>query len=360
MPLLDQTLSEASHDEFESGNRTANDSVTVDEAWVPFVAVSPGMAALRQRVELLASINTPVLITGESGSGKHTVARLIHQLSSRAQSKFVKVCSGGSSTVLERELFGSKPGARNDRLRSWPGKIELAQRGSLFISDIAELPLAIQAELLRTLRQGQLLRAGASGTTAPDVRLLAGTTCDLEEALDGGRIRQDLYYYINAFVVQVPPLRDRREDIPELLKQFVQRIAKQYSIPPRDFSSVSLQVCQDYSWPGNLLELENVVKRYLIVDDEAALQQDLRQRAKDFRLTQSGASTLGGSDSGMRSIVRTVRETTEKDLIASALNETHWNRKAAARLLKISYRALLYKIADFHLVPPVERSHAGR
>src|SRR6185437_8568564 len=163
--------------EFESGNQAASDNATLEEAGSPFVAISPVMATLRQRVELLASINTHVLIMGESGSGKHTVARLIHQLSSRAQSKFVKACSGASSTVLERELFGSKPGARNDRLRSWPGKIELAQRGSLFISDIAELPLAIQAELLRTLRQGQLLDTGAAPTFL-DVRLLAGTTCD--------------------------------------------------------------------------------------------------------------------------------------------------------------------------------------
>jgi len=359
MPLLDQTLSHTSPGEFESGNQAASDNATLEEAGSPFVAISPVMATLRQRVELLASINTPVLIMGENGSGKHTVARLIHQLSSRAQSKFVKACSGASSTVLERELFGSKPGARNDRLRSWPGKIELAQRGSLFISDIAELPLAIQAELLRTLRQGQLLDTGAAPTFL-DVRLLAGTTCDLEEALDDGRIRQDLYYYINAFVVQVPPLRDRREDISELLKQFVQRIARQYGVLQRDFSSAFLQVCQDYSWPGNLLELENVVKRYLIGDDEVTLQQDLRQRAKDLRLMQPGVSTRESANSGLRSIVRTVRETTEKDLIASALTETHWNRKAAARLLKISYRALLYKIADFHLVPPVERPHAER
>lgn len=361
MPLLDQQPLRATPDALDRQYSTAAENPAVeDESRVPFVAVSPVMTALRQRVELLAAINTPVLIVGESGTGKQTVARLIHQLSSRAQLKFVRLCTGVSGNVLERELFGDKATSRNDKLRSWRGNIELAHRGSLFISDIAELPLAMQSQLFHILRQRQIFRPGAAAPTSLDVRLLAGTSCDLKKSVEDGRLRQDLYYYLNAFVVQVPPLRERSQDIPELVKQFGERFATQYRIALREFSLSTLQAFQAYSWPGNLVELENLVKRYLIVGDEASLQRDLQQRSKDVDTRPTPVSPAqSAASSGLRSVVRSVRETTERDLIANALSETHWNRKAAARLLKISYRALLYKIADFHLVPPTEREHAS-
>ena len=361
MPLLDRQPLRTPPDALDRQYPTAAESTELeDESRVPFVAVSPVMTALRQRVELLAAINTPVLIVGDSGTGKQTVARLIHQLSSRAQYKFVRLCTGVSGNVLERELFGDKSALRNDKLRSWPGNIELAHRGSLFISDIAELPLAMQSQLFHILRQRQIFRPGAAAPTPLDVRLLAGTTCDLKKAVEDGRLRQDLYYYLNAFVVHVPPLRERSEDIPELAKQFGEQLARQYRKAPREFSLSTLEAFQAYSWPGNLVELENLVKRYLIVDDEASVQRDVLQRSTDLNTKQIRVSPAqSATSSGLRSIVRSVRETTERDLIASALSETHWNRKAAARLLKISYRALLYKIADFQLVPPTEHEHAS-
>jgi two-component system, NtrC family, response regulator AtoC len=360
MRLLEPMLPHTSNYELDSGHPAVSaGSPTVEQAEsaVPFITVSPVMLTVRQRAELLATVDTPVLITGESGTGKQSVARLIHELSSRAGFRFVRVdCIGVSSTALEQELFGGQPQSRNGSLRAWPGKIEMSQHGSLFVSDIAEMPLQVQAGLHRALKQRQFFPASATAPTDLDVRLLAATSLDVKRELEEGHLRRDLYYYINAFLLHVPPLRERREDIPQLVEHFVERLAKQFKLAPRGFSSATLQALQAYSWPGNLLELENLVKWHLVVDDEASLQRNMQQRLADSYFTHASSSSLhGAAASGLKSVIRAVRETTEKDIIGGALSQTHWNRKAAARLLKISYRALLYKIAHFQLTPPTHR-----
>ena len=326
-----------------------------------FVSASPAMRKLRAQAELLAQVNVPVLIVGESGSGKGVVARLIHKLSVRSDFQFVKLnCVALPGELLESELFGYERGAFTGALRSKPGKLELCEKGTILLDEISEMPTSLQAKLLHVLQDGQFFRLGGESPLDVDVRILASTHINLEHALAAGKLREDLYYRMSAFTVHVPPLRQRTDEIPLLLGHFMRQLAKHYGLPPRTVSPAVLDVCQHYSWPGNLRELENFVKRCLVIGDEGAALEELERKAEPL----NGNGELVGAKkavasaepeeraSSLKSLVQVAKGAAERNAITAALEETRWNRKAAARLLKVSYRTLLYKIEQYHMSPP--------
>jgi len=338
-----------------------------------FVGASPIMRKLRTQAGLLALTNVPVLILGESGSGKETAARLIHKLSVRSGSGFAKVnCAALPSDLLEIELFGCKRnGTEPPRVR--PGKLEFCEKGTIFLDEITEMPMALQAKLLEVLQNNRFVRPGTgTGTSVGvDVRILASSTTSVESAISENKLREDLYYRLSAYTIHVPPLRQRREEVPLLLRHFMQHLAKHYGLSPRTFSPGVLGACQSHSWPGNLRELENFVKRYLMAggkglafggnESEAESEsEDVAERETVMwpravsplaSLARPSRSSVSASNS-LRSVVQSVKLEAERNAIAAALESTGWNRKAAARLLKVSYRTLLYKIEQYQMRPP--------
>lgn len=326
-----------------------------------FVAASPTMRKLRAQAELLAQVNAPVLILGENGSGKELAARLIHKLSVRSGFRFLKVnCAALPGDVLESELFG----VANGNGRTKPSKFELCHRGTLFLDEITEMPMSLQAKLLHVLRDGHFARLGGESRIEMDIRILAATQVNIEQAIAERRLREDLYYCLSAFTVHVPAVRQRKEEIPLLLGHFMNQLARRYNLPARIFSSAVLDACQHHSWPGNLRELEKFVKRYLVMGDGnpglGAFDPDgdlafwnsyVPQTAEKSGLMLEPANPQPGI-SGLKSLVQSVKGEAERNAIANALDQSRWNRKAAARLLKVSYRTLLYKIEQYHMSPP--------
>ena len=234
-----------------------------------FVAASPAMRKIRSQAALVAGVDIPVLMLGESGTGKEVVARLIHKLSPRAHRTFLKVnCAAVPADLLESELFGYEAGAFTGANHAKPGKFELCNKGTILLDEIGEMPPLLQAKLLHVLQDQQFSRLGSRSVIKVDVRILAATNINIPEALANKRLREDLYYRLNAFTLQLPPLRERKEEIPILLKHFMARMSEQYARPPLPLSPNMLQACQDYSWPGNLRELNNFIKRYLVLGDE--------------------------------------------------------------------------------------------
>jgi len=324
---------------------------------VCFVAASPAMRKVRIQADLLANINVPVLILGESGTWKEVTARLIHKLSSRSQRTFLKVnCAALPAELLESELFGYERGAFTGAMRTKPGKFELCNEGTILLDEVAEIPANLQAKLLHVLQDKQFFRLGGETMINVDVRMLAATNIDVHEAIVERRFREDLYYRLSAFTIFLPPLRERQAEIPVLLRHFMARLAAQYALPPVRFSPALIEACLRYPWPGNLRELENFVKRYLVMADEAAAMAELRATGRQNQIVKElppvpitprseGTPTNGEAHgSHLTSVLRTLKNETELQAISQALQETRWNRKRAARLLNISYRGLLYKI----------------
>lgn len=349
-----------------------------------FVAASPFMNKVRLQLSVLAGIDVPVLILGESGTGKEIAARMIHKLSSRAGSKLMKVnCAALPGELLESELFGYERGAFTGAMRTKAGKFELCENGTILLDEIAEMPAHLQAKLLHVLQDKQFFRLGGESLIEVDVRILAATNVDVGRAMEERKLREDLYYRLNAFTVYLPPLRERKNEIPALMRHFMARMAAQYSRPPIAFSRSLMDACLHYSWPGNLRELENFVKRYLVMGEEAAAIADLRNDSNKRALI-GGNGGNGSTDIGVRpeivpengngharnlkSMVRNLKDEAEIQAITQALQETRWNRKRAARLLNISYRGLLYKIRQYgitrangtELPPYMENSSYGR
>src|SRR6478752_2984659 len=234
-----------------------------------FVAASANMRKLRSQAALVANVDIPVLMLGESGTGKEVMAKLIHKLSPRAHRTFLKVnCAAVPADLLESELFGYEAGAFTGANHAKPGKFELCNRGTILLDEIGEMPPLLQAKLLHVLQDQQFSRLGSRSIIKVDVRILAATNINIPEALATKRLREDLYYRLNAFTLQLPPLRDRKEEVPILLKHHMTRMSERYARPPLPLSPTLLQACHDYSWPGNLRELNNFVKPYLILGDE--------------------------------------------------------------------------------------------
>jgi two-component system response regulator AtoC len=330
-----------------------------------FIGISPIMRKLRIQAALLAEVDAPVLILGEDGSGKDTTARLLHSLSVRSGFEFATVnCAALPGDLLERELFGYEKNGTASPARIKSGKLERCAKGTILLDEIAEMPLTLQAKLVQVLQNKRFIRPGTSVYTEVDVRVLAAGPTHLDRAISEKRLREDLYHQLRAYTIHIPPLRERKEELPLLSRHFMHRLAKQYGLSPRDFSPAIIEAWQAYHWPGNLRELEHFVKRYLMVGDKELALQNGKSGSKDE--TQSAAlarprdsnyrapSPSRSSDcipdfKSLRSLLQTVKSETEKNAIAMALEKTGWNRKAAARALKVSYRSLLSKIDQYHM-----------
>jgi two-component system, NtrC family, response regulator AtoC len=313
-----------------------------------FVAASPAMRKIRSQAALVANVDIPVLMLGESGTGKEVIARLVHKLSPRAHRTFLKVnCAAVPADLLESELFGYEAGAFTGANHAKPGKFELCNKGTILLDEIGEMPPLLQAKLLHVLQDQQFSRLGSRSVIKVDVRILAATNINIPEALASKRLREDLYYRLNAFTLQLPPLRERKEEIPVLLKHFMAHMSEQYARPPLPLSPALLQACHDYSWPGNLRELNNFIKRYLVLGDEKLAAQELHSGGGDHSAKPDAAHAASESGGGLKSVARSAKDEAEAEAIRQALDQTNWNRKQAAVLLQISYKALLYKIRQY-------------
>ncbi len=311
-----------------------------------FIHASPAMRRIAESAAQIAAVDVPVLCLGESGTGKEVIARLIHENSRRAGKIFLKVnCAAIPADLLESELFGYEAGAFTGAVGSKPGKFELCHKGTIFLDEIGELPARLQAKLLHVLQDGEFSRLGGRSTIRVDVRVIAATNIDMEAALESSRFREDLYYRLGAFTLELPPLRERPEDIQALLEHYIDWYATALNIEPLAPTPSFVDSCLRYAWPGNVRELENVVKRYLILRDERAALSTHRSAPRPVAVLKPVES--GSED--LKDTVRTLKRQTEAEAIRNALRETCWNRKQAARMLKVSYKALLYKIRQYEL-----------
>ena len=320
-----------------------------------FLAASPQMLEIHRQVKLLADIDVNVLILGDSGTGKEVIAQLIHKNSRRSKEKFLKVnCAALPADLLESELFGHRQGAFTGAINDRAGKFEQANRGTLLLDEIGEIDVQMQAKLLHVLQDGQFSRLGAQETTRVDVRVLAATNVQMQDALFTKAFREDLYYRLSVFTIKVPPLRERREEIPYLIEEFIRRspleLTKGFgsSLPSRLMDAALL-----YDWKGNLRELRNFVTRTIVMRDADAATRELEAKVDapgpaDLRdqLADAPAQCVG-----IRSIVRDVKARAEAKMIQSALETFGWNRRRTAQYLNMSYRSLLYKIQQHHLRP---------
>ena len=326
----------------------------------PFFAQSPAMRAIRAVIEQVADTNATVLIRGESGAGKELVARASHAASPRREHPFVKVnCAALPTELLETELFGHEKGAFTGAHRRKLGKFEFANKGTLFLDEIGELPLALQAKLLHVLQDREFSRLGGREAIRVDTRVLASTNRNLEAALAAGQFREDLYYRLNVVEIQVPPLRERREEIPGLVRYFLDKFQRQYhrtvTLPPD-----LLRCFTDSPWPGNVRELENFIRRLVVLGNAQQLHDELLARLQATPSKPSGVSGVGAlpasldrpePSTGLREIARRAAREAERRAIQEVLDRVRWNRTKAAHLLKISYKTLLSKIAECGLAP---------
>jgi two-component system, NtrC family, response regulator AtoC len=317
---------------------------------------SASMRGVKRVVDLASSTDATVLITGESGVGKELVARAVHQESPRLRQAFIRVnCSALPIDLLESELFGHERGAFTGAYRRKPGKFELADGGSIFLDEIGEMPLAVQAKLLHVLQDREFSRLGSREDVRVDVRVIAATNRDLIRLIDRGRFREDLYYRLSVVNISVPPLRDRREEIPTLIDHFLDRYARQYCRPRTVLSPATLHFFSTYTWPGNIRELENTIKRIVLVGNQDWLGEDpsedeLREsRVLPPVLPPSVTDVAVAPESlddapSLTAIARAAALQAERGALKQVLDRVHWNRREAARLLKVSYRTLRRKI----------------
>lgn len=326
------------------------------------VLAGPAMQAAYQQVLQVASLNVPVLLLGESGTGKEVLAQLIHHRSPQAGKPFVKVnCAALPADLLESELFGYEAGAFTGAVKAKPGKFETARGGTIFLDEIGEMPAALQAKLLHVLQDGSFTRLGATRPSSTDARIISATNIDLERALAERNFRSDLFYRLSGFTIELPPLRKRREEIPVLLRHFMNRFAETFVRPTLPFSEELLEVCARYDWPGNLREMENFVKRYLILADEALVVEEMQRRLGAAPAAVAAAAGVPvavrtaqpeGREKDLKSLVRGLKGEVEAEAIAEVLAQAHGVRKEAARMLNISYKSLLHKLRMYGLDQP--------
>jgi len=313
--------------------------------------VSAAMQAVRQKIDKVATATVPVLIQGDSGTGKGILAVYLHARSSVAAGPFVKVnCAAIPGPLLESELFGYEKGAFTGAYASKPGRVELADRGTLFLDGIDEIDLGLQAKLLQLLQDGQFSRIGGREDISVQTRIVCATIRPLEREIAAGRFRQDLFYRINVVNVELPPLRSRQEDIVGLAQYFLERHQKRHGATARAFSLAVLRLLEQHAWPGNIRELENLVERYVILGSEEAVSAELLHWGR----THVTPELPSHGPIHLKKITRQAVQELERKIILSVLEANRWNRKRSASELKISYRALLYKIRQAGL--PAKRS----
>lgn len=318
-------------------NRKLTEQLGEQQQLVDLIGNAPCMQQLFQRISRVSNSNATVLISGESGTGKELAARALHQLSDRRQAAFIAInCGAIPEQLAEAELFGSEKGAFTGALQSKAGKFEAAQGGTVFLDEVAELPLALQAKLLRLLQEGKVTRLGSHQEINLDIRLIAASHQDLALAVQQGRFREDLYYRLNVVPIHMPPLRERRDDIPRLIQHFYQLNCQRYRLNTAPLSSAALKRLISHSWPGNVRELANCIERYCLLADEQELLQSLAPvsvAASGFTLTAEGLNW----------------QQHEQDCLQQALNLAQGNKAKAAKLLQLPYKTLLYRLEKYQL-----------
>ena len=337
---------------------------------------SPDMRTIATVIEQVSDSDVTVLIRGESGVGKELVARAIHQRSPRRERPFVKVnCAALPAELLESELFGHERGAFTGAATTRIGKFEQADNGTIFLDEIAEMKAALQAKMLHVLQDGQFTKLGSNKPINVDVRVVAATNRDLEAMLMRGDFREDLYYRLKVIEVTVPPLRDRRSEIPHLTEFFMNKYARRYNRPPRQLSEELQQLFQSYEWPGNIRELENMIKRIVILQDEQLVIREMTRAARPALAYASAGAGLGGSalvtaddpeeiegeeeetqpvvpvvmepaGSRLADVAKAAALKAERAIIEDTLRQVRWNRRRAAEQLGVSYKTLLNKIKE--------------
>jgi len=304
---------------------------------------SPAMEAVRLIADVAAAPNVPLLLQGPSGSGKEILARFIHQRSSWGKGTFVKVnCPAIPGTLFESELFGYQRGAFTGAYASKAGRIELAQGGTLFLDEITELEMGLQAKLLQFLQDGQFTRIGGQHEQKVEVRIICATNRQLEKEIKKGTFRQDLFYRINVLTIELPSLQQRTCDIPILADYFVDKYRHKFNRPVAKLSRQAIKSLQEYSWPGNIREFENVMKRYVITGSEEVIHKtlmngDVHDVAPEIPI--DGVINL-------KDVSRKAARDLEQKIILKTLEAHRWNRRTTARALCISYAALLYKLRE--------------
>jgi two-component system response regulator AtoC len=310
------------------------------------------MRAIGGIIESISDTDTTVLIRGESGVGKDLIARAVHRASTRRDGPFVKVnCAAIPQDLLESQLFGHEKGAFTGAHRRKFGQFEYANKGTLFLDEIAELPLALQAKLLHVLQDFRFSRVGGHGVIDVDARVIAATNRDLEAALARGLFREDLYYRLNVVEIRVPPLRERRDEIPALAAYFLAKFNVQYG-RKKQLSPETVARLQEYPWSGNVRELENAVRRLVVLTDGEQAVEALAAPRRNSGIAEAARATFS---EGLRDIARRGAREAERKALAEVLDRVHWNRAEASRILKVSYKTLLNKISECGLTPPPRR-----
>jgi two-component system response regulator AtoC len=308
---------------------------------------SPAMALVRRRVDKIGQTNVPVLLAGDAGTGKEMVARWMHQHSPYGAGQFVKVnCAAIPGNLLESELFGYEKGAFTGAHAAKPGRVEMADKGTLFLDEIADLDMGLQSKLLHFVQDGSFSRIGGEIEKFVDARLICATNRNLEDEINAGRFRADLFYRITVLQLQMPRLAARREDIPVLAEYFRATYAKQFGKECEPLGGELLNYLENLSWPGNVRELSNCIARYVLIGQDAFAAPEQPQR----RRASNGADSILKDGKPLRSIAKDAIREMERSVILEALRSNQWNRRKTALALKISYRALIYKIRDAGLV----------
>ncbi len=343
------------------------------------LGASEKMREVHDLIRRVADTDVTVLVRGESGTGKELVARAIHTASPRRQRPFVKVnCAALPTELLESELFGFERGAFTGAIQQKPGKFEFANHGTMFLDEISEMQPPLQSKLLQVLQDGEFSRLGGRGDVRVDVRILTATNRDLENAVANGQFREDLFFRLNVVCITLPPLRQRRDEITALTNMFIERYAEHYNRPRIELSADTRRLFDVYEWPGNVRELENLIKRAVVLGSDESLRRDLAEgiagrvrRMSGIPLLQpraeipappavqaaaaavavaapapAAAPIFSGS---LKDIARHAAREAERELIFRTLQQTRWNRREAAEILGISYKALLYKIKEAEL-----------
>jgi len=334
-------------------------AVPADPGRPPLVGESASMRAVHEMVARVADSPSTVLITGESGTGKELIAKSLHRNSSRHDKPLIKVnCAAIPKDLVESELFGYERGAFTGAVGSKPGRFELADTGTLFLDEIGEVPVEMQVKLLRALQESEFERVGGIKTLRVDVRLVAATNRDLKQLISEGKFREDLYYRLAVVPIALPPLRERREDIPLLVEHFIEKYDQRLGKHVEGIEPEALGVLMDYAWPGNIRELENLMERSVLFADgpqiqASALPDSLRERGPQPPIPIAAVGPLGAiaapSGASMKEIVRQAQADLERELIARALDETGGNVTRAAKRLQISRKSLQVKMKDLGL-----------
>jgi two-component system response regulator AtoC len=315
------------------------------------------MAAARDKLERIAETTVPVLVQGESGTGKDIFAKLLHARSNRSNAAWVKVtCPAIPHSLIESELFGYEKGAFTGAYATKRGRLELAHGGTLFLDEVSGLDMSIQSKLLQVLQDGSFMRVGAQESRRVDMRLVCAANGNLRQQTEDGGFRLDFFYRINAVTIDLPPLRQRAEDLPVLIDYFLDQHSKAFRLDPKPLSREVVRMMQRYKWPGNIRQLENMIRSYVLIGDEEALAADLVPNASSRTVPEIDLA----QPISLKEITKAATRALEREIILKVLQANGWSRRKTAKWLNISYRSLLYKLQESEVQAiPVRPRQAG-